>query len=378
MTSPGAQGSSGARDGLIAGYDAIVCDLDGVVYRGADAVPHAVESLSSVLAAGVSVVYATNNASRTPAEVTAHLDSLGLAGPVSRVVTSALAGARHVAQHFPPGSRVLAVGGPGVALALQEAGLLPVFAQSAEPAQSAQSAQSQQPVVAVLQGFGAGVAWTDLAEVAYAVRAGALWVATNIDSTLPTERGVAPGNGALVGAVRPAVSVDPVVVGKPFTPLYDLSISVLGTSLERTLAIGDRLDTDITGASAAGLDSLFVFGGVHGWDDVVGADPTARPRYLATDLRSLNLAYADPEQDLRDPSRWVCGEANAWISATGELVVSSDGELNERLRAAMKALWYAQDVQLGPVDPRSGDGCALSDELDRAVARRTSAGSKAS
>jgi len=351
--------STSARGSLIEGFDGILCDLDGVVYRGHEAVPHAVESLLSAFSAGVPVVYATNNASRAPAEVSAHLDALGLPGPVSRVVTSAQAGARHVAQRCPRGSRVLAVGGQGVTLALQDAGLLPV---------SAQGAQSEQPVVAVLQGYGAQVAWTDLAEVAYAVQAGALWVATNIDSTLPTERGVAPGNGALVGAVRPAVSVDPVVVGKPHTPLYDLSVSVLGTSRDRTLVIGDRLDTDIMGATAAGMDSMFVFGGVHGWMEVVGAEQDARPRYVATDLRSLHSAYVEPVQDVKDLSRWVCGEAKAWVSAPGDLVVSPGGGLNERLRAAVKALWHAGDVRGCPMDPRSGDGAALSDELDLAVA----------
>jgi glycerol 3-phosphatase-2 len=358
MTSANAR----ATGTLIEAFDGIVCDLDGVVYRGHEAVPHAVASLLSALAAGVLVVFATNNASRAPAEVAAHLEALGLPGPVSRVVTSAQAGAHHVAQHCPPGSPVLAVGGPGVTLALQEAGLLPV---------STQASRSEQAVVAVLQGFGAQVAWTDLAEVAHCVQGGALWVATNADSTLPTERGVAPGNGALVGAVRAAVSVDPVVVGKPHTPLYDLSVSVLGTSLERTLAIGDRLDTDIAGASAAGIDSLFVFGGVHGWMDLAGADPTARPRYVATDLRSLHSAYAEPVQDLVDPLRWACGEAKAWVSAAGDLVVPQGGELNERLRAAVKALWQASDVRGRPRDPLGGDGAALSKELDRAVAARS-------
>jgi hypothetical protein len=201
------------------------------------------------------------------------------------------------------------------------------------------------------------------------VRAGALWVATNIDSTLPTDRGLAPGNGALVGAVRQAVDVDPVVVGKPHTPLYELSVSVLGTSLERTLAIGDRLDTDISGATAAGMESLFVFGGVHGWADVVGAEKAARPRYVATDLRSLHSAYRQPVQDLGDPSRWVCGEATAWVSAPGDLVVSQDGGLNERLRAALAALWQARDVRRGPMLPRGGSGAALSDELERATSQ---------
>ena len=361
MTSPSHNGS------LIEGFDGIVCDLDGVIYRGHTAVPHAVESLLSALSNGVHVVYATNNASRAPAEVAAHLDALGLPGPGSRVVTSAQAGARHVAQRCPRGSRVLAVGGPGVFLALQEAGLFPVSAQ----ATAAQTAPLGGPLVAVLQGYGADVAWKDLAEAAYAVQAGALWVATNIDSTLPTDRGIAPGNGALVGAVRQAVSVDPVVVGKPHTPLYELSVSVLGTSIARTLAIGDRLDTDIVGATAAGMVSLFVFGGVHGWVDVAGAEPAARPRYVATDLRSLHCAYADPVQDIEDSSRWVCGEARAWVSEPGDLVVSRTGTLNERLRAALMALWRAGDARGCPMDARGGDGAALSDELDIAVARHS-------
>lgn len=350
-----------AAGSLIKGYDGIVCDLDGVVYRGQDAVPHAVQSLLSALSGGVRVVYATNNASRAPDQVAAHLDALGLPGPGSRVVTSSQAGAHYVAERFPRGSRVLAVGGQGVSFALQEVGLVPV---------SAQAGSADDPVVAVLQGYGEKVAWPDLAEAAYAVQAGALWVATNSDSTLPTERGMAPGNGALVGAVRQAVAVDPVVVGKPHTPLYDLSVSVLGTGTDRTLAIGDRLDTDIRGAVAAGIDSLFVFGGVNGWVDVAGADRAARPRYVATDLRSLHSAYAEPVQDLDDHSMWVCGEARARVSAQGELVLTQSGELNERMRASLMALWGAGDAQSGPVDPARGDGAALSDELDLAVAHR--------
>jgi glycerol-1-phosphatase len=350
--------SGSVKGSLIEGYDGIVCDLDGVVYRGQHVVPHAVKSLLSAASAGVLVVYATNNASRTPAEVAAHLEALGLPGPGERVVTSAQVAASLVARRCPVGSRVLAVGGPGVTLALEEAGLLPV---------SPQPRRSSEPVVAVVQGYGANVGWTDLAEVAYAVQAGAFWVATNIDSTLPTDRGLAPGNGALVAAVRAAVGVDPVVAGKPNTRLYELSTSVLGTGIGRTLAIGDRLDTDILGATAAGMDSLFVFGGVHGWTAVAGAEPAARPRYVATDLRSLHSLYVEAVQDGADPSRWTCGGASAWVSVTGELVMGQGGALNERVRAALKAIWDARDVRGSTIDPADGDGAALSHELDIAV-----------
>ena len=359
--------AASTKSPLIGAVNGIVCDLDGVIYRGHEGVPYAVESLLSALASGVRVVYATNNASRSPAEVSAHLDSLGLPGPGSRVVTSAQAGADYLAQRCPAGSKVLAVGGPGVSLALQEVGLLPVTAQMA----SAQTPRSDKPPAAVLQGYGAQVNWADLAEAAYAVQAGALWVATNTDATLPTDNGVAPGNGALVGAVRQAVNVDPVVVGKPHTPLYELSVAVLGTSVESTLAIGDRLDTDIVGATAAGMDALFVFGGVHGWSDVVCAQPAARARYLATDLRCLHLVYAEPFQDLQDPWRWLCGQATACVSPGGDLVVSAAGALNERLRAALAALWHAGDARGAPMDPRGGDGAALSDELEMAVAHHS-------
>ena len=361
-------GSSVDRS-LIEDFDGIVCDLDGVVYRGHDEVPHAVASLMSALSAGVGVVYATNNASRAPGDVAAHLSALGLPGPESRVVTSAQAGARYVAQRCPPGSRVLALGGPGVDLALREAGLVAVRAPI--PGQTTSGAES---LVAVLQGYGAQVTWTDLAEAAYAVQAGALWVATNIDSTLPTDRGMAPGNGALVGAVRQAVTTDPVVVGKPHTPLYELSISVLGTGLDRTLAIGDRLDTDITGATAAGMSSLFVFGGVHGWADLACAEPDARPSFVATDLRCLHSTYQRPVQDPAEPSRWVCGQACGWVSGSGGLGVSRTGALNERLRAALAVIWYRADVLGRRMDARSGDGAALAQELDtalRAAGQRT-------
>jgi glycerol 3-phosphatase-2 len=353
--------SCSVTDSLIDGYDGIVCDLDGVVYRGHRAVPHAVESLLSALSAGVPVVYATNNASRTPAEVAAHLHSIGLPGPVERVVTSAQAAAHLVARRFPVGSPVLAVGGPGVALALEDAGLFPVFPQTTA------SKEPVAAVVAVVQGYGAHVGWADLAEVAYAVQAGAFWVATNIDSTLPTDRGLAPGNGALVAAVRSAVDVDPVVAGKPKTPLYQLSASVVGTDIGRTLAIGDRLDTDIAGATAAGMDSLFVLGGVHGWADVADAEPTARPRYVATDLRSLHSIYLEAVPDRTNVSRWTCGEASAWVPVAGDLVVSQGGSANERLRAALGAIWDARDVGGSTIDPLAGDGAALSHELDLAA-----------
>lgn len=259
-------GSSGPVESV----EALVCDLDGVVYRGPTAVPHAVEILSRV---DVPVIYATNNASRAPEEVAEHLRELGLRVSADQVVTSAQAGAAVVAEHL-PGARVLAVGGDGVRRALEAVGLTAVT--------------TAERVAAVLQGYGPGVRASDLAEAAYAVADGAWWVATNTDATIPNERGIAPGNGALVGAVERAVGRTPDrVVGKPHPDLYVVAAARLGVPVARILAVGDRLDTDIEGAVAAGLPSVLVLTGVDSRDRGERAAASRRPDRIIDDLRGL-------------------------------------------------------------------------------------------
>lgn len=264
---------------LVDRYDALIVDLDGVVYRGDPAVDHAVESLSG---AGLPIQFATNNASRPPSAVGDHLRRLGLRIEDASVATSSQAAAWVLTRHLSRGARVLAIGGPGVADALRDEGFVPVTSVADEP-------------VAVVQGYGPAVTAEDLAQAAYAVQGGALWLATNTDHTLPTASGFAPGNGALVLAVGAAVGRGPeLVAGKPDEPLYLMCAERLGVEPARILAIGDRLETDIEGATAAGMDSLLVLTGVHGVHDAVTARAAARPTWIATDLRAL---FAD-EQEL--------------------------------------------------------------------------------
>jgi glycerol-1-phosphatase len=265
---------------LVSRYTAVVCDLDGVVYRGPTAVPHAVEVLGALAAP---VLYATNNASRSPADVAAHLRDLGLECTPDAVATSSQAGAWLLTDRLVAGSPVLAVGGAGVVTALREAGLRPVLPGDA----------AHERVDAVLQGYGPAVTASDLAEAAYAVEGGATWVATNTDGTLPTDRGVAPGNGSLVAAVERAVGHPPhLVAGKPAPPLYLLCAQRLDLPVHRVLAVGDRLDTDIEGAVAARMDSLLVLTGVDDLHACLDAPPHRRPTWVAPDLRAL---LAEPD-----------------------------------------------------------------------------------
>lgn len=315
-------------DPLVSRYSAVVSDLDGVVYRGPGAVPHAVEALHGV---PVPLVFATNNASRTPEDVAGHLRSLGLGCRAEDVATSAQAAAWLLARDLPSGSRVLAVGGAGVSSALREAGLEPVPPDAAR----------QTTVEAVVQGYGTEVTASDLSEAAYAVEGGARWVATNTDSTLPTDRGLAPGNGSLVAAVETAVGHGPhVVAGKPEAPLYELCAQRLGVAVGGVLAVGDRLGTDIAGAVAAGMDSLLVLTGIDDLEAVLEAPPGRRPTYVATDLRALHRP-ADEGPD-GGPSVVELGRA---VAAVHDAVDRGASEHVEGLRRAAREVLGAGGSQ---------------------------------
>lgn len=268
-------------DALVLKFDSLLLDLDGVVYVGKTAVPGAAETLAELRQAGVRLCYVTNNASRTPAQVADSLSELGIAVSPADILTSAQAGARLVSQQVPAGSTVLAVGGPGVAAALREVGLGVVDAV-ADPMPA-----GVDDVAAVLQGFGPEVGWRALARAAFAVAKGVPWVATNTDMTIPVERGIAPGNGALVAAVATATDRSPEVAGKPYPPLL-LRAAEVSKALH-PLVVGDRLDTDVEGAENAQLSSLLVLSGVSGTLDLLRAPGSRRPRFLARDLTGLLL-----------------------------------------------------------------------------------------
>ena len=261
-------------------YDAIILDLDGVVYIGEHAVPHAVEAINAV-AGTARVTAATNNASREPRTVGNHLRALGLNIDDDDIVTSAQAGAGLLASILDSDSRVLAVGGHGVEASLREVGLHPIRATRDHEANSLLADE----VAAVLQGHGQDTSWWDLATAAWAISRGKHWVATNRDLTVPTPFGLGPGNGALVGSLEEVTGICPLVAGKPQATLFEQTAKRIGS--RRPLVIGDRLDTDIDGALAAGMDSLLVLTGVHQLADVRTREAAMRPTYIAEDLRCL-------------------------------------------------------------------------------------------
>ncbi|GGV41677.1 HAD hydrolase-like protein [Streptomyces griseoflavus] len=314
---------AGSGQALNEAYDTALLDLDGVVYAGGDAILHAVESLATARDGGMRLAYVTNNALRTPDAVAAHLTELGIPAEAGDVITSAQAVARLISEQVPAGSRVLVVGGEGLRVALRERGLVPVESADDDP-------------VAVVQGYGGPeLPWGRFAEASYAVARGLPWFASNTDLTIPSGRGIAPGNGAAVEVVRIATGAEPQVAGKPLPPMHRETI--LRTGAARPLVVGDRLDTDIEGAFNGEVDSLLVLTGVTDGALLLAAPPRHRPTYVDGDLRGMLTGQPEvvPSGD-----GFRCGGWTA-TAGTAELELDGDGGALDGLRALCAAAWTA-------------------------------------
>jgi glycerol 3-phosphatase-2 len=308
------------------GVDVVLADLDGVVYKGADAIPYAVESINA-LAGSRRVGYITNNASRTPASVAEHLSGLGLSVGPEDVVTSPQAAVRLLAGLVPAGSTVLVIGGDGLTSEVAMAGFSVTDSAEERPA-------------AVIQGFAPEVGWTQLAEASFALQEDIPWVATNTDWTIPVARGIAPGNGTLVSAVHTVVGRLPIVAGKPEVAIFEEAVRRFGAS--KALFLGDRLDTDILGANRAGIESALVLTGVDRAKQVLAADKNSRPTYILDDLRQLNEPYPTTEvsTDARTGDRIVSVGSSAVRLAGNVVSVERAGDRPvDLLRAASSAIW---------------------------------------
>ena len=323
--------------GPLDGYDGVLLDLDGTVLRGSETVPEAPDVVNELRQAGCAVQFITNNASRTPDEIADDLAALGIPTAGAQVVTSGQAAAAMLATRLSAEAAVLVVGTDALVAEVRSVGLRPVTAASEDP-------------VAVVQGHSPDTGWIRLAEACLAIRGGALWVACNIDRTLPTERGLLPGNGAMVAALQAATDREPVVAGKPARALLDTARERAGA--ERPLVVGDRLETDIAGARGAELDSLLVLTGVSDAVALLAAPPEHRPTHVGADLRVLR----EPVGEARIQARpgWRVDVAD------GTLLIHSQGTVDDPLDAlrTLCAVWWSEHS--GRVDVCACDDTAVA------------------
>jgi HAD superfamily hydrolase (TIGR01450 family) len=239
-----------------------------VIWRGDQPIPNAAEGVAALRAGGVRVVFVTNNSSGTRADYAAKLTRCGVPAEPDDLLTSGMAAARVLRADLEPGARVLACAGPGVKEALRAADLTPV---------------DDEPAAAVVVGWHRDFDFDGLTRASDAVRAGARFIATNLDPTYPSPGGVLPGNGALVAAVATASGRTPESTGKPSDAMTALVVAACGSD---GVMVGDRPSTDGALADALGWPFALVLSGIagtHGGEPV----PEPPPPFVAADLGAL-------------------------------------------------------------------------------------------
>lgn len=235
------------------GFDTVLLDMDGVLYRGQQPLPGVGAFLAFLRQQRIAYTCVTNNSTLTPKQYESKLRAMGLAISASHVLTSSIATRRFLERQAPYGTPIFYIGMEGLRTALLGDGYFTLDAQHPQY---------------VIVGLDFDITYAKLRTAALAIRAGAHFVGTNPDTTLPTEEGIVPGAGSLLALLQAATGVPPFVIGKPEPEMLHVALAALDSTPERTLVIGDRLDTDIAGARAAGIASVMVLTGVSTRDDL--------------------------------------------------------------------------------------------------------------
>ncbi|MCU0520349.1 MAG: HAD-IIA family hydrolase [Anaerolineae bacterium] len=266
--------SSGQQDLDLGEIRGLICDMDGVLWRGTSPLPGLMNFFALIRDLGLEHVMVTNNSSHTPAQYVAKLAGMGVVTTEDHILSSAVATAHYVAEKK-PGAAVYALGGSGVMEALRMSGLA--------------ADDGTQTVDFVVMGWDRELTWRKLATATRHILAGAPLVATNPDLTFPLEDALAPGNGAQIAALEAATGIKATVVGKPAPLLYQQALQQMGTAANETLVIGDRLDTDILGGIRLGLPTALVLTGISQRDEL--SESPIRPTAVFDDLPALVRAW---------------------------------------------------------------------------------------
>ena len=225
---------------------ALILDMDGVLWREAEPIGDLHSIFKGFESAGLKVMLATNNATRTPTQYLEKIASMGGSVLEDQIVNSSMGIAYLLKKRFPQGGPVYFIGEIGLATALNKAGFY----------------QSEEPGLAVIGSMDREISFWKLKRATLLIRSGIPFYFTNPDRTFPTPEGLIPGAGSILAALETATDVTPVIAGKPSTTLYDFALERLGTTPEETLVVGDRLETDILGGQRAGCKTCLVLSGV--------------------------------------------------------------------------------------------------------------------
>jgi 4-nitrophenyl phosphatase len=256
---------------------ALIIDMDGVLWHGDHAQTGLVEFFQTLRDLKLPFVLATNNASLTAGQYVEKLHSMGVSVGLQEILTSGMATALYLSRYYSPQqSRVFVIGGVGAKQPLLDLGFTLTDLYESGPEQGADL---------VVCGLDKELSWHKLATATLNIQAGAGFYATNGDTSLPTERGIAPGNGATLAALQAVTGVTPTIIGKPEPVIYQQAMALLGEDMNYTIAIGDRLDTDILGAVRTGIRSLMVLSGISSKADIAKVE--YGPDWVVNDIRDV-------------------------------------------------------------------------------------------
>lgn len=248
---------------------ALILDMDGVLWRENEAIGDLPAIFGGFIRAGLKVMLATNNATRTPVQYIQKIASFGADISEHQIVNSAMGVAYLLKKRFPEGGPVYAIGEIGLMTALNEAGFY----------------QSEEPGLAVIGSMDREISFWKLKRATLMIRSGIPFYFTNPDRTFPTPEGLIPGAGAILAALETATDVSPIIAGKPSTTLFDFALERLGTKPEDTLVVGDRLETDILGGQRAGCKTALVLSGISTREEADAWSP--KPDLIIDELAGL-------------------------------------------------------------------------------------------
>lgn len=260
--------------------NALIIDMDGVLWHGDSPLPGLSDFFTIIREQQIPFILATNNASLTAAQYVTKLETMGVMIEHTEILTSGMATARYLAKLYPPSdTRVFVIGESGAKQPLLEHGFILTEIDDIRDGSPNSGAD------VIVSGLDKNLSWDKLATAALNIQAGAHFFGTNGDVTLPTERGFAPGNGATLAALEAATGIKPTIIGKPEPIMYQQAMAILDTPADKTIAIGDRLDTDILGAVHAGMRSLLVLSGISSEKDLETVD--YQPTWIMQDIREV-------------------------------------------------------------------------------------------
>ena len=255
----------------------LILDMDGVLWHGMTPVPGLPDFFEKIGSLGINWVFATNNSSKTREQYVSKFAGMGVTIDPAQVMTSAVATGHYMLDNFPTGANIYVMGGDGLHHGLADEGFNVLVDDDYTT-----------PAAAVVVGLNPAVTYEHMSIACLQIRNhGAKFIASNADSTYPSERGLLPGAGALVSVLKTATELEPIVVGKPYPIMYQQGLKLLGegATLQNTAMVGDRLNTDVMGAIGVGMRSVLVMSGITQPADLETTD--LKPDFVLSGITAL-------------------------------------------------------------------------------------------